>query len=107
MPGLEEAAVADGVATIGLELADDLPAEIASVLVSPFELAAPLRDGLIAAGRDCEVRGESCVAGDDLRSIADLVLGGLRVASEPAGLAALLPMLGVMDAPPTCVGLSQ
>ena len=77
------------------------------VLIAPAQLAAPLRAGLDAGGRDCAVLGESLEADDDLSTLRALVAAGLRVDTEAAGLAALLPVLGAGDAEPTCVVLSQ
>lgn len=89
MPGCSDSDVLDGLATLGLELADELPLDTSRVLVAPSVLAAPVRRGLAAGGRDTPVAGVDRDPGVDFAALAGAVLDQLRVASDPEGLAAL------------------
>ncbi len=57
MPGLEDDDMAAGVATLGLELAGELPLHCEVVMVSPPALAPPLQAGLLAGGCQLRVQG--------------------------------------------------
>lgn len=88
MPGLADEDVAAGVATLGLELAEELPAYVRRVLVAPRGLADPIRRGLHAGLRECDVEGVP-TGDDDFGDLSRAVAAGVRVVSDPAGLAAL------------------
>ncbi len=113
MPGLEVEDVCHGVATIGVELAAQMPRDQALVVVSPSDLADPVRQGLRASGLSVEVRGIDQPG--DSTEIGAAVRTGLRLCSDPAGLAALATQLEHVSDPaagavaatsPTCVILS-
>ena len=89
MPGLEDTDYAAGVATVGLELGEDLPASTELVVVSPLELVEPVALGLLAAGANVRVQGvdeEGCRAPAELR---EEVRAALRLDVGGPGLAAL------------------
>lgn len=109
MPGLADADVWHGVATLGVELAEELPREVAVVQVSPGSLAEPVRQGLLAAGRVVAVRGVDRSEGAEHADLASAVLDSLRLGSDPDGLAALASInSGLVEPPdlPVCVVLS-
>jgi threonine dehydratase len=101
MPGLEDADVHDGVATIGVELADQLPCGVERVVVSPALLVGPVCAGLRAAGRELPVVGADA-AGEDFGPLGQAVAQGLRLLSDPEGLAALAHECRFAASQPEC-----
>lgn len=77
----------EGLATLGLELADELPSEIVAVFVAE-EFAAAVGDGLQAAGRPLALLAVPADRSPD-PGLADAVLRGARVLPGERGLAAL------------------
>lgn len=109
MPALGDRDVWCGIATIGVELAQELPREIAAVQISPACLAEPVRGGLRAADREVDVRGVDRSEDASHAELARAVLTGLRVDSDPDGLAALASVHSELlerSESPTCVVLS-
>lgn len=98
--GLDDRDCFVGVATLGLELARDLPADIDGVVVSPARFAAPLDAGLRAAGRELPVRGVAPAAHDAARldRLRCALTAGLRIDSDRDGVAALATALDTPDA---------
>lgn len=110
MAGLADADVRHGVATLGVELAADLPREVEEVRIAPPALAAPIRAGLLAAGRVVEVLGVESSAAAVPVGLAVAVADGLRLCSDLEGLAALASVdSGSLETrtAPTCVVLSS
>lgn len=87
-PGIEVADVAAGLATIGLELAEELPAECLAVY-APAAVADPVRAGLLAAGRDLPVRACEADETAERQELAEVLLGGHGLSPSATGLAAL------------------
>ncbi|MCA8942092.1 MAG: pyridoxal-phosphate dependent enzyme [Planctomycetes bacterium] len=95
MPGLETDDYAAGIATVGLELAHELPRDTAFVSVSPARLAAPIEAGLAAGGRDCAVVGVDPDETDD-EDLRRALRIGTRIDCDRFGTAALR---AAIDAP--------
>ncbi len=77
MPGPEHADYLAGLATAGLELAAELPAEVQLVLVSPTELTEPIALGLAAGNASVRVQGvdeNACNTPEDLGALARTAL---------------------------------
>ncbi len=106
-PGDEE--FDDGLATLGLELADALPSEVERVLVAPASLARPIARGLAACGSTVAVAGVDATADRHAarRMLADAVRTGLRVCCDQDGLAALDVALDASDGGRVCVVLAE
>lgn len=105
LPAAEESAVAVGLATLGLELAEQLPADVARVVVTSDAFAAPVRAGFDAAGRSCEVvvaaSGSFSPESPEWKRWKDAVGIGLRILVDDVGLAALWQERA--SRAPTCV----
>ncbi|MEM7205261.1 MAG: hypothetical protein AAF628_33710 [Planctomycetota bacterium] len=80
--------VRTGLATVGLELARELPSETEVVLVAPAELAEPLSLGLAAGGAPIPVQGLAAASAVPA-AFGAAVRAGLRLDVGPAALAAL------------------
>lgn len=107
MPGLEAEAYAVGIATVGLELARELPFDTATVFVAPAKLAAPIELGLRAGGRGCAVRGvDPRVHGDRARLARELRIGA-RLDCDADGAAALSAGFAQSAGSSPCVVLSS
>lgn len=91
--------VLTGIATIGLELARELPSDCARVVVAPAELAEPVAAGLQAGGRAADV----LALGVDLLDLplAAAMRAGLRLEPSAAATTALARALAgdLGDAP--------
>ena len=97
-PGLEHPDVAAGLATVGLELAVELPAECEAVY-APASLASAIVAGLTAAGRRAPVVAVGDDApgdaeGADQQWLATALLYGHRLRPSPAGLELLAAARG-------------
>lgn len=57
MPGVEDVDYVAGLATVGLELASELPSDTEVIVVSPSELARAVAAGLMAGGASVRVEG--------------------------------------------------
>jgi threonine dehydratase len=100
-----------GVATLGLELSQNLGADADLVLVAPEALAPAVAIGLAAGGREIPVEGVAEVPPGELDSVgrddlAQAVATGLRVVPGRASLAALLRGL-TSEAVAPCVVLGD
>ncbi len=107
MGGLDAPRYAAGIATVGLELARELPFDTASVFVSPPVLAGPIEAGLRAGNRGCAVHG---IHEDELSGLTDLIEKmriGARLAVDAAGAAALYAALHRSAGPSPCVVISS
>lgn len=87
-PGADEVDVAAGLATIGLELAEGLPAECVAVH-APGCVAESVGAGLAAGGRDLTVRPCEEQPSAAHEELAEVLLGGHGLSPSPAGLAVL------------------
>lgn len=92
-----------GLATLGLELASELPLDTELVIVAPAELAAPVAAGLRAGGAAAEVG----VATGEAASLAQAARDGMRLVLGAASLSALAMGLQVKAAACVCVVLSD
>jgi len=100
-----------GVATLGLELANNLGADADLVVVGPAALAPAVGVGLAAGGREILVEGVDAVDPSELDSVgradlAESVASGLRIVPGPASLAALVRGLTARAVAP-CVVLGD
>ena len=89
LPGLEDPDYLAGIATVGVELARDLPTDTELVVVSPADVGRAVALGLAAAGVSVRVEAVDeygCPASDEL---LESVRTGLRLDVGPASLAAL------------------
>jgi threonine dehydratase len=113
LPDASDPVIAEGIATLGLELAAQLPADVARVVVGEPAFVAPIRAGFAAVDRPCEVLAVPLAP--DPPDLPDLpadsgwsewergVRRGLRVVADAAGLAALWYERGSLS--PSCVVL--
>ena len=91
LPGADDPDVSAGIATLGLELADQLPAEVGRVVLTAGAFVGPVREGFAAADRACDVLAVGTSAG----TVAwppewpDAMARGLRVVTDDAGRSAL------------------
>lgn len=89
MPGVEDELFAAGIATLGVELADELAGDCELVVVAPLELAGCVALGLGTKGRTLRVHGVDHHAVEVAPALADSVRAGLRLFADRASLAAL------------------
>jgi len=104
MPWVEAEDFALGICTLGLELGEELPTDLAKVYVSPAELAPAIGGGLVASGHGAKV-----VAVDVEGASVDLqhaLLESVNLNSNAAGSAALGQALADGDVDRSCVILS-
>ena len=110
LPRLDGVDYALGIATLGLELARELPADIAAVVMAPADLAVVVEAGLRAGGCACPVRGVDADASALPEGLACAVRAGLRIECDAEGLAALAAVVAEPrsnGAGPVCVVLSS
>ena len=100
--GIEDPSVHAGVATLGLELADELPADVSRVVVTDASYAAAVSAGFDAAERECEV--VTAPDGELIAGWRDAVAQGLRLVPDDRSVVALCQ--AVAQEQPTCVVLS-
>jgi threonine dehydratase len=94
-----------GIATVGLELAEEISAETDLVLVGPAAFAAAVGGGLRAGGRPIPTLGVEPPPPEELAALRLAVRDGLRVDADDAGLAALAGALaGEASAPCALIG---
>lgn len=89
LAGVEDADYALGVATVGLELAAQLPADCRRVVIAPAELAGPVAHGLAAGGGEGRVEGVAVEGVEDPEKLREAVAETLRLCVGRASLAAL------------------
>lgn len=78
-----------GVATLGLELAEQMPGDTDLVVVGPGVLRRAVQRGLVAGGRSLEVLAPEARLAGDLGELRRRVREGLRIEADAAGLRAL------------------
>ena len=100
--GIEDPAVRSGVATLGLELATELPADVSRVVITDGACAEAVSAGFDAAERECDV--VVVPAGEIPRGWRDAVVRGLRLVPDEPSVAALHHV--AMQDRPTCIVLS-
>ncbi len=86
-PGVDEWEL--GVATLGWELAEQMPGDTDLVVVAPGALRRAVQRGLVAGGRSVEVVVPEGGLDRDLGELRRWVREGLRIEADAAGLRAL------------------
>jgi len=97
--GIDDDAVHAGVATMGLELAEELPADVERVVLTDGSYSGAVAAGFAAAARECELVAPP--TGQIPRGWRDAVAQGLHLAPSEPSLAAL-HLVAAQDRP-TCV----
>jgi threonine dehydratase len=89
LPDVEHPDVLAGVATVGFEMAQALPADCAEVF-APCDLRGAVEAGLQAAGRPIVVHGVATPEGDAAQALCAAVLCSHQIALSERGCGALL-----------------
>lgn len=104
VPGVENEEFGLGLATLGWELGQELPSDLAKVYVSPEWLAPPITAGLSACGHGARV--VAVAARSNEKDLQRALLEGKNLHSERDGIAALGQALADGDVEGACAILS-
>ncbi len=107
MPALAHADVADGIATLGLELAAELADDTEVVAVAPAVLAPIVARGLVAGGRALAVQGVEVEPDGDWRPLSRRLRTGLRLDVGAASVAAVQWALAHAVGTSACIVLAE
>lgn len=106
MPDVTGQAYLEGVATVGFELARDLPSGVVEVYVAPARLAAAVELGLSASGRKATVHGVDRAPDAETDRLVAALRRTARLDSDPVAVTALQAAMDG-NSPNPCVVLSS